>query len=223
MFDWLKRIAPHQSGMAEILRRFGQMLEDGRHIFDAASNALLGGTDPKVVAEDIWATDKRINHSERKIRRLVVTHGTIHGTGELPICLALMSIVKDAERIGDYAKNIFDLAYAGASVLDGSRDDLVKLKDTVSRMLVKARNIYEAQDEEGATAFLEQADALADHCDARVLELLQRAEGGGQLAATALAYRYDKRVVAHAQNIITSVVMPLDRLDYYDERKQDRD
>jgi hypothetical protein len=26
-----------------------------------------------------------------------------------------------------------------------------------------------------------------------------------------------KRVLAHSMNIITSVVMPLDRLDYYDE------
>jgi hypothetical protein len=37
------------------------------------------------------------------------------------------------------------------------------------------------------------------------------------VATTAVTYRYLKRVLAHSMNIITSVVMPLDRLDYYDE------
>ena len=39
----------------------------------------------------------------------------------------------------------------------------------------------------------------------------------------ALLCRYLKRITAHLMNVLTSLVMPFDRLDYYDEAKADRD
>jgi len=223
MFDWLKPRGPETPGILNIMRYFGQMLEDGRHIFDAAANSLLGGTDPETIQEDLWATDKRINANERRIRRKVVIHAAVYGAREFPICLVLMSLVKDAERLGDYAKNLFDLARVRRDLPEDSRKELIELKDTISRMLVRARNIYEAQDTEGAKAFLAEGDSLAAHCDARVDALLLRNEGGGEITAAALAYRYYKRVVAHLVNIITSIVVPIDQLDYYDEDFETRE
>ncbi|HEX9794732.1 MAG TPA: PhoU domain-containing protein [Planctomycetota bacterium] len=217
MFDWFKKLGSRSDGTQEMRRSFEQMLEDGRHIFDAATNALLGGTDPVVIRDDLWATDKRINHNERQIRRMLMTHAVSYGMSELPFCLSLMSLVKDAERIGDYGKNIFDLAALDLKVLDDSRSDLVALKDTISKLLVRARNVYDNQRENEARSFLAESDALQSLCDKRTNALLLRTEGGGRLAATALTYRYFKRVVAHAMNIITAVVLPLDQLDYYDE------
>ncbi len=217
MFDWLKALRAQPSGLQDIMQFFEQMLEDGRHAFDVAANALLGGTDPEVIKEDLWATDKRINRNERRIRRMLITHAAVHGRTEFPVCLTLMSLVKDAERIGDYAKNIFDLVRVGRGLPKDSVEDLVQLKDTVSTLLAKARNIYESQDEEGAKAFLAECDAIQSHCDGKVDAMILREDGGGEVAATALTYRYVKRIVSHAMNVITSVVMPLDRLDYYDE------
>ncbi len=217
MFDWLKALRAQPSGLQDIMQFFEQMLEDGRHAFDVAANALLGGTDPDVIKEDLWATDKRINRNERRIRRMLITHAAVHGRTEFPVCLTLMSLVKDAERIGDYAKNIFDLMRLERQLPKDTADDLIRFKDTISTLLAKARNIYESQDEEGAKAFLAECDALSEHCDAKVDAMIMREEGGGEVAAAALAYRYFKRIVSHAMNIITSVVMPIDRLDYYDE------
>ena len=220
MFDWLKALRAQPSGLHDIMQFFEQMLEDGRHAFDVAANGLLGGTDPDVIKEDLWATDKRINRNERRIRRMLITHAAVHGRTEFPVCLTLMSLVKDAERIGDYAKNIFDLMRLGRKIPKDSLDDLVRFKDTISTLLAKARNIYESQDEDGADAFLAECDALSEHCDAKVDALILREDGGGEIAATALAYRYFKRIISHAMNIITSVVMPVDRLDYYDEPRK---
>jgi len=217
MFDWLKALRAQPSGLQDIMQFFEQMLEDGRHAFDVAANALLGGTDPDVIKEDLWATDKRINRNERRIRRMLITHAAVHGRTEFPVCLTLMSLVKDAERIGDYAKNIFDLMRLERQLPKDTAEDLIRFKDTISTLLAKARNIYESQDEEGAKAFLAECDALSEHCDAKVDAMIMREEGGGEVAAAALAYRYFKRIVSHAMNIITSVVMPIDRLDYYDE------
>ncbi len=221
MFEWLSALRSQPSGLDEIMRFFEQMLEDGRHVFDAASNSLLGGADPNTVKEDIWATDKRINANERRIRRRLITHAAVHGRTEFPVCLALMSIVKDAERIGDYAKNIFDLSWIEAGVLDSSRADLVTLKDASSRLLAKSRNVYDTQDVEGARAFIGECESLQGQCEEKLRELCLLE--GENAASTALVYRYIKRILAHSMNIITSVVMPLDRLDYYDEDKETRD
>lgn len=217
MFEWIKALRSQPSGLDEIMQYFEQMLEDGRHTFDAASNSLFGGTDPATIKEDLWATDKRINANERRIRRRLMTHSAVHGRTEFPVCLALMSIVKDAERIGDFSKNLFDLANLGVGIDADSKNDLIKMKDTISRLLAKSRNIYETQDEDGARIFIAECEAIGKHCDVKMDAMCMREEGDGKLAATALAYRYLKRISAHSMNIITSVVMPLDHLDYFDE------
>jgi hypothetical protein len=41
--------------------------------------------------------------------------------------------------------------------------------------------------------------------------------------ARALARRYLKRIVAHLTNVLSAVVMPIDRLDYFDEDPEDRE
>jgi len=127
----------------------------------------------------------------------------------------VMSLAKDAERIGDYAKNIFDLAVARPSLGDESeRKKLVELKDQVSELVGRARDLYEAQDSKGAMEYLAENDRIQDLCDAgthRALEAATNATG------QALAYRYFKRVASHAANVVTSLVMPLDKLDFFDE------
>jgi hypothetical protein len=45
---------------------------------------------------------------------------------------------------------------------------------------------------------------------------------GEQAVAQALTYRYLKRIVAHLLNVLSAVVMPVDRLDYFDEDPEDR-
>jgi phosphate uptake regulator len=223
MFDWLKRIQSSVTSVEEVLQYFEQMLEDGRYMFETASNALLAGTDCEAVKEDLWATDKRINRLERRIRRHVITHLTMHGAGAIASDLVLMSIVKDAERIGDYCKNIFDLAMLERGFPDGVREDLLESKSTITRLLAKARNIYKSEDEEDARAFIAQADALAKHCDARAIAMVVRDDPDGQSAVSALTYRYFKRILSHTMNVITSLVVPVDQLDYYDEDEEGRE
>jgi phosphate uptake regulator len=223
MFHWLKKIQNSVSSAEEALQYFEQMLEDGRYMFETASNALLAGTDPDLVKEDLWSTDKRINALERRIRRRVITHLTTHGSGAIASDLVLMSIVKDAERIGDYCKNIFDLALLDRGCAEDAIPDLLDAKSKLNRLLAKARNIYKSEDIENAKAFIEQADELAQHCDRQSIAMVLRDDSDGKSAITALTYRYFKRVTAHSMNVITSLVVPVDQLDYYDEDKAGRE
>ena len=219
MFDWLKTKNQETAGLEAIARKFEQMLEDGRHVFDAASNTLLGGSDPEVIRRDLFDTDKRINKVEQEIRRALVVHGAVHGSVSLPELLVMMSLVKDAERIGDYAKNIFDLAvHSRDAFSEDESAKLIVLKDQISRLLAKARNIYDKDDADAAKRFLQECDSIEDQCDGAV----HRALGveGSNLAATVLTYRYFKRVVSHAANVVTSLIMPVDKLDFFDEPKE---
>ena len=110
MLNWLSGGSENSGGMERLRALFGQMLDAGHHVFVSAANAYLGGTEIEVIRQDLFDTDKRINHAEQQIRREIVIHTSVHGVGSIAPCLVLMSIVKDAERMGDYAKNIFDLA-----------------------------------------------------------------------------------------------------------------
>lgn len=215
MANWTQNDGEN-AGFADILRNFSSMLQDGRHIFDAATNALVGGTDPETIREDLFSTDERINQTEQRIRRQIVVHGTVHGAQTFPSLLIMMSLAKDAERIGDYCKNIFDLAVLGADL--GSQEDraaLIQRKDRVSEVLGRARDMFDAQDEDRARALLADCDEIENECD----DALERAlrEGGPGAAGFALANRYLKRVASHTANVATSLVMPLDKLDFFDE------
>jgi phosphate uptake regulator len=217
MFDWLQSLGASSPRLAEIHRHFKEMLQDGRHIFDAAANALLGGADPEVIREDLYATDKRINLTEQAVRREIVVHGSVHGASTFPALLVLMSLVKDAERIGDYAKNLFNVAAARVAFGDeAERELLVEVKDATSRLLVRAHALFEKQDEGAAAGYLKEVEVLQKRCDAAVLRLLHVTDRNA--AVDVLTYRYFKRVVSHAGNIVTSVVLPVDKLDYYPGR-----
>jgi len=128
-----------------------------------------------------------------------------------------MSIVRDAERIGDYAKNLFELGALGGEVPAGYREDLIELRDRISRMLAKARNIYDTEDEASARAFGQDADAVCRRCDEQIEAIIAGDGPGGAAATGALAYRYLKRVTAHSANVVTSVLVPVDQLGYWDE------
>ncbi|MDG1492072.1 MAG: PhoU domain-containing protein [Planctomycetota bacterium] len=217
MFHWLTRIQESTDSADEIMRYFGQMLEDGRHVFDLATGALLGGTDVESIREDVWGTDKRINSNERRIRRRILTHLTAYGAEGVGGHLAMMSIVRDAERIGDYAKNLFDLGGLGGDVPPEFHGDLLDLRNRISRMLAKARNIYETEDEAAARTFGQDADVVCRRCDEQIAAIISSDGPGGAAATGALAYRYLKRVTAHSANVVTSVLVPVDQLGYWDE------
>jgi phosphate transport system protein len=216
--QWLHKLGPESRSLKEINTQFLQMLEDGRHVFDASANALLGGTDPEVIREDLFRTDQRINRTEQAIRREIVIHGSIHGAGTFPALLVLMSLVKDAERIGDYCKNIYHLATVRPYLGDEKElASMVNFKDEISRLIVRAHSIVKSQDEGLAKGLVEDTGRQSQYCDEELEKALR--EKGQNMAGRVLAYRYFKRVVSHTSNIVSSVIMPLDLLDYFDEPK----
>ena len=63
------------------------------------------------VLKELKNRDKEINKYQREVRRKIVTHFALQNNiNDISSIMVLMNMVIDIERIGDYSKNILDLA-----------------------------------------------------------------------------------------------------------------
>ena len=211
------------SGLGRIEAQVQRMVTDARHTFDLAMNAIAGGSVASV-ADEVRRTDRQINVTEMEIRRELVVHFSVHAGGDATEMLVFMNMIKDLERIGDYNKNIFDLAEEGVSFAEA--DDLERIlgfRDEVSSRIALMGEILTERDEERARAYIARGDELRREFDALVSELVHSTGPALYAVPRALLYRFLKRVTAHSLNVGSAVVMPVDRLDYFDEDVEDRD
>ena len=214
MFKWLRST---DGGLADVEERFLGMLSDGRHVFDLAMSARLGGADPDSVSRALLETEERTDEAEREIRRRVIVHASVQGTGDLAACLMYMSIAKDAERIADLSKNLFEVSQAVGPPPPGElRDDLIATRDKVSPMIAEAARIFADDDQEAAQDFIERARGVQQHCMGWIVRLVRERVQVPQPAAAVLTFRHMARILANLMNILSAVVMPLDQLDYPD-------
>lgn len=193
------------------------MLSDCSRMYSLATSAIFGEAAPDTVNEELWSRDKEVNRAERAIRRELLIHGTVrHAEIEQGLLLAYMSVAKDIERIGDYCKNIWDLANHGVNL--SGHDDSEMLRghtDEVARLLDQGARAFVAQDEKTVHALIPQIEMVAAGHDQLVFNYI-KSEGPGSLAAPrALYFRFLKRISGHLANVLSSVVMPLDRIDFY--------
>jgi phosphate uptake regulator len=199
------------------------MLRHDRHEFDLAMSALLGEVAAPDVREELRSTDRKVNQLEREIRRQLVVHSSVFGGIDSPSVLVYMSIVKDIERVGDYAKNLLDLARDGASFAAiPDAEEWRRLARDVSQFIADAGAAFHARDTDRSHQLRKRGDALLRLFDEGVSSLIRQQDPGAQAVARALASRYLKRVVAHLMNVLSAVIMPLDQLDYFDEDPEDR-
>ena len=213
---------PEESGLENIESQVQRMVNDARHTFDLALSAVTGGA-VETVADEIRETDRQINATEVEIRRALLVHASVHGGIDTPEVLAFMNMIKDLERIGDYNKNIFDLAEEGVSFTESPElDSILSLRDEVSSRISLMGEILSMRDEERARTYIERGDEMRKDFDRRVNELLHSTEEAVTAVPRALLFRFLKRVSAHSSNVVSAVVMPVDQLDHYDESEDTR-
>jgi phosphate uptake regulator len=142
--------------------------------------------------------------------------------------MVLVSIVIDIERIGDYCKNILDLAAAHPKrlIVPEYEDVLVEVESGIKQGFAEAVSILREHDEEKARqAMIHYRDRVSDACDEIVSNIVR---GGtdcvipGDAAALALYVRYIKRISAHLKNMFSSVVNPFHRIGYKEKQPKHR-
>jgi len=204
--------------LSQMIGQVAEMLAAGKWMFEQASEALMRSVRWADISETLYARDRQINEIEQKVRERIVTHLGVGHPADLSACLVLMSIVKDAERIGDYGKNIFEIArfYTRefthpeyAVTLEDIRQKVLPLFDGATRAFVEMKRGVAGQ-------VLDDASTARGRCDVVIRQLLTVHEqiAPDEAVAYVLLARFYKRVAAHLANIATSVVSPVPMIDY---------
>ncbi|MCD6441680.1 MAG: hypothetical protein J7L86_07885 [Candidatus Marinimicrobia bacterium] len=173
---------------------------------------------------DIYETDKQINKSERDIRKKVLTHLLMFDKAEIPAGLALASIVIDIERIGDYTKNIADLARLHPERLNGGKheNDLQNIEKRIDEFFQLTLEAFPESDIELARQVVKGYRKISKKCTLISISLI-KGEGEFNVAdavTLGLYLRFLKRVAAHLFNICTSIVNPFHRIGFSEKKNE---
>jgi phosphate uptake regulator len=171
----------------------------------------------------IYKADVEVNKLERTIRKQVIAHLSLGNSASLPYCLLLMSLVKDVERLGDYAKNLSEVRELHPEPLpdDEIVEELREIRAGVEHEFLQATDAFAETDRQVALELTREGRDLTHRCEALMVRVANSDYDAGTATAVVLGARFYKRVAAHVLNVLSSVVMPLHKLDYYDEDEID--
>lgn len=209
-----------RSGLKHVFVNFDDMLVTSKNMFHQATEALFAdGTDVNQAKRRLIKMDSRLNTLQQVIRRDIITHVAVQGTTDIVPCLVMMSITKDAERTGDYAKNIIEIAEHCDSIRkDPLYEDLRGMSEKIFNWYDKTKLCFEKSDRDLARSTRMEAYDHEKRCDRLIWDLAADNKGRNAVAA-ALLLRFFKRIAAHLGNILTTVVMPFDKIDYFDKEE----
>ncbi len=218
MFREILRLLRKDNLQVQALSECYEMV-DMCHRMVMASVESLRNRDDASVDIDIYAMDKKLNSFERDVRRKVMTHLSLGHTEDLTSGLVLISIVIDMERIGDYSKNIYDLAVNHPGRLHGGPlEDRVKaIEKTALDHLARSVEDFKSGDTAEARRLMQH---YKEDISGQASEIVKAIVTGAvevpsaESAALALYVRYLKRISAHSRNLISSLVNPFDRIGY---------
>jgi|TARA_B110000263_G_scaffold247380_1_gene260118 phosphate transport system protein len=199
--------------------KLSEMLINSMHIYDIAMNCLLGDTNLDTVRDDLYATDKTINELHREVRREMIVHSAVNSRNlDIPLLLSYMTMSKDIERIGDYCKNLFEIAETGNTFAKGEDlDSYIELRNDIGKLIVYLQSCLNLEDEAKIRDLITLGSSMSSDLDDKITGLLENKETIEYPVSTTLFYRYLKRIVSHIVNASTALIMPTDQIDYLDE------
>ena len=220
MFRELLSIFRSKDVLSEMGENFARMLQLAQEMSLSAGAVFFGKKISQEERDRLYQQDIRVNQSERTIRKQVVAHLSIQrNTMDVPYCLLLMSLVKDVERMGDYAKNILELAAFGPDQFpdDETVRELQSIRQGVEDLFEAALEILSSSESDQALRLIREGRAIAQRSDGLIERVARANYDASTTTALVLGTRYYKRIGGHLLNVISSVVMPLHKVDYFDE------
>ena len=136
------------------------------------------------------------------------------------IIILVINMVVDIERIGDYCKNILDLAinHPTQIISEEISEDLTAIENEVQLRFDKTLEAINKQDANIAKdmkkGYHEQLTGKSDEIVNSVLSGKLDFGSPSKTAAVTLYARYLKRIGAHLKNITTTLVNPFDSIGY---------
>ena len=220
VFKNLVKIWKSEDSLSQAWASSNEMLTLSHVMFTDSIRALRSGEKNKVI-KSIKQRDTDINKYQRDIRKKVVTYYSISkDVTNLDSGLVLINMVVDIERIGDYTKNILDLAkhHPKKFVSEKISDDLRVVEKAVIERFGNTIKAVEEMDEEVAKELIKSyrsdlgklSDNLVSSSISGKLQI-----GEEHKASSMVLYaRYLKRIGAHLKNITSVVVNPFESIGY---------
>ena len=199
------------------------MLELVKDMFGIITETLAGESSTEKL-EKISNVDKKVNRLHRDTRKKVYEHLAISGTGDLFSSLVILSVVDDVERIGDYNKNIADVALLIPNKLNLRKYEKTFYeiqKDTVEFFDMTLKALRE-DNLKLASTILTKYTALSIKCDSIIEDIIKGDKKDTirkDFVALVLLLRYFKRVNAHLTNVATTIINPFHRIGYRPKKK----
>ena len=220
VFKDLVNIWKSEDSLSQAWASSNEMLTLSHEMFVDSVNALRSGEKNKVI-KSIKQRDTDINEYHRDIRKKVVTYYSISkDVTNIHSGLVLINMVVDIERVGDYTKNILDLAkhYPEKLISENISDDLRVIERAVIGRFGDTIKAVEKMDEEIAKDLIKSyrndlgklSDSLVASSISGDLQI-----GEEHKASSMVLYaRYLKRIGAHLKNITSVVVNPFESVGY---------
>ena len=204
-----------------------EMLDITKDMFIEGTNSLREREDNKLKTT-IFDQDIAVNKYEREVRKNVFNHLTVAGMEDIYSGLVLVSIIIDIERLGDYTKNIVELAENHPKKLKGGKyeKDLKKIEDAIADSYSVVKQSFEESDTETASKLLKNYDWVNKLCDQHVFDYMKEKDDSVtpcDAVTLALYFRFLKRINSHLRKIASSVVNPFHKIGFYKKKKKKKD
>lgn len=192
-----------------------EMLRQSAHMLDLALEALL---DNKPLQADLDELDDPVDEAERMVRRSVLEHLSFNPQQDLVASLVLVSMVQDAERIGDFARGIGEIVPLARSPRSGPfADQLRRIVQELRPLFEETEKAFAKDDPKRARAVMEKASALKAELQSYTADVAASELTADMAVVYASAARILRRIGAHLSNIASSVAQPYDRIRHGDE------
>jgi len=220
MFKQLLAILKRDDLIAQALQDTENMFQKSARLFTEACRALEHN---QQAGFDIYDLDKEINGLEKKIRRKILEHLSINPKQDIVASLVLTSIVISIERIGDHAKNIYELIDLYEKDDEITIDPILKESAAfIETQFSKVQQAFSDGDQETAKTLMHTLDPVRQTVDRYIFEEAAKKENcsARRTIVNVLYARFLKRVAAHLENTASSISNPFDMIGFYKKGNQ---
>lgn len=197
-----------------------EMLQLSREMFVQSVTMLRQQSKEKTLLA-LKKRDKEINQYQRDIRKKVMTHLVLQeDSTDIPTGLVLINMVVDIERVGDYCKNILDLAISTPKTMKVEKisQELKAIEDEVLKRFDQTIEALQSQDSEVAKELIATHRRMLTRVSDKLVDSVLKGDitfkSESKAAAVVLYARYLKRIGSHLSNIITTLVNPFEAIGY---------
>jgi phosphate uptake regulator len=221
MFKNLLQFWKGKDFLNQVLEDFKNMLDDTEEMFRSVCRKLIDNVEEEGLEEKIYRLDKKVNTLEKDIRKRIIGHLSVQPSVDISTCLVLMSVVKDAERLGDYAKNLLEVIKLLEKPINKERYTSVfnHLEKEIAELFKRTKEAFLFSDEKKAESSWDYERQITKKCDRIIEELAKSNFSVNEAVCFTLTARYFKRLAAHLTNIATSVIVPISDLDYFEGKR----